>query len=89
MFIGINSELVGRGVAQHFWMDVSHYLHSIGFRTFYGRFLDVRSAEMMKKMGAIITAREKLNISGKHLDLLFGKVPLMPLLFSWIRFAGS
>jgi hypothetical protein len=35
-------------------------LACIGFRTFYGRISDVLSTELMKKIGAVIAAQEKL-----------------------------
>jgi hypothetical protein len=58
----------------------------IGFRTFYGRISDVLSAEMMKKMEAVITAKEKLNVSGEAPGPSSSPYASP---FSWIRFAGN
>lgn len=51
MFIAMQEKLMGSGLSMCFWFDLSHYLHSQGFRILYGRSSNVKSFALILKHG--------------------------------------
>ena len=51
MFIAVKPELMGSGATMLFWMDASHYLATLGFKSFYGRCSNFKSLALMVKYG--------------------------------------
>lgn len=51
MFIAVKAELMGSGASMLFWMDASHYLAALGFKSFYGRCSNLRSLALVVKNG--------------------------------------
>jgi hypothetical protein len=52
MFTTTKKELTGSGATMLFWFDMTHYLHSIGFRFLYARASNVKSYQNFVRYGA-------------------------------------
>jgi len=52
MFVSLDPKLMGSGVIMCFWFDISHYLHSQGFRIMYARLSSIKSFKLLTSNGA-------------------------------------
>jgi hypothetical protein len=81
MFSAVKTEHLGSGIALLFWLDIGDFLHSKGFRVFYGRSSNIKSYNLMVNNGGHGTAKVKILHNGTHLTLSFMKWPLNPIYF--------
>lgn len=69
VFIAMKDEVMGKGLAMLFWLDVCHYFYSIGYRNIFARTSNTITYTLMARYGAEITARIKPIENGKQLSL--------------------
>lgn len=52
IFIAMKDEVMGKGLAMLFWLDVCHYFYSLGFRNIFARTSNIITYGLMAKYGA-------------------------------------
>lgn len=78
MFTALNPLRIGNGTSVNFWIDVSSYLYSQGFRVLYGRCSSPRAYGFLIKAGGVMTGKKVVNEKGKELTLSFVKTMFSP-----------
>lgn len=71
MFGTIKATISGSGRAALFWLDMSHYLHSQGFRFLYGRCSNIKSFSLLTDNRGYKLAKIKVMENDKILTLSF------------------
>jgi hypothetical protein len=82
MFSALKKEYVGTGVTMLFWMDGSHLMHRMGFRTLYTRASSVKTMKNLIRYGGEAIAFTQGVENGQQMKFWFMRWSFYPIFYT-------